>query len=210
MTTTHELTDVLTRVMGDDKLCKRFLQDPQLIVKQYPDLDIEQRDLLVRFFATTAACLQEELRGSRFAQERLEQIFLSSRKAFNDIRVMNWIAFGIGIVLIALSVRLGATGQREVYVALFGTMGVVTLVAYLLVRPMHGVRNALSDFLQAHIIFDTANQQIGVWHHFEPGCEEEVEKASRALQGIRETTVRLLEDVLEGKKGRLSGKEAVP
>jgi deoxyxylulose-5-phosphate synthase len=107
-----------------------------------------------------------------------------------------------------VSVWLGITGQREIYVLLFGGMGIVSLIAYLLVRPMQGVRDALSDFLQAHITFDTANQQIGAWHpkYFMPKDIHEVQQVSDTLQGIRESSARLLEHVLEQKGTELTRK----
>ncbi len=197
--TAPELADVFTRLTKDEALFRRLLRDPYSLAQEYPNLNREHAELLTRFFAAAAACVDEESEGTRFAAKRLSEIFRSSQQAFTDIRRMNWIAFVVGLGLVALSVWLGITGQSAIYAGLFGTMGVVTLVTYLLVRPMRGVRDALSDFLQSHIIFETVNQQIGVWYQFRPSSLEEAEAVSRSLEAIRETSARLLEDMLEGK-----------
>lgn len=190
------LTDILKRTVTDDEFLKILAEHPQKAFKEYPSLTTEERASLVKLF--------EKFTGVGFATHKLEEVFESSRRAFIDMRIMNWIAFLVGIVLVSVSIWLGISGQREVYVAIFGSMGIVSLITYLLVRPMKGVRDALSDFLQAHITFETVNQQIGIWHpeHFKPKDIQDVREASNALQAIRESSVRLLQEVLEEKSAK--------
>jgi len=157
--------------------------------------------------------LLDEKRGKMLATHKLEEIFKSSHKAFTDMRIMNWIAFAVGIILIGVSVGLGISGQREIYVSLFGGAGILSLFA-IIFRPMKGVRDALSDFLQACVISDSFNHQIGVWFEFthvqnEEGKEirrtltlEEAKEASKALHGIMESSTRLLREILENKDSK--------
>jgi len=186
------LTDVLERAAVDEEFLKRLREQPQEAIKEYvSSLNPEERDALVDLF--------EKLKGAGLAAHIFEEVFLSSRRAFTHMLIMNWVIFSVGVILVLLSIWLGVSGQREVYVAIFGGMGIVSLIGYLLVRPMKGVRDALSDFLQAHIIYDSFNHQIGVWYHFKPSNIEETKEASKALQDIRESSVHLLQEALEDK-----------
>jgi len=208
MNTAVEIADVLKDAVGNDQVLDRWLDRPQDIGTQYRSLSPEAKDLLIEFFRQINLRIDARVRGDREALDRVMQIFRASQKAFNDMRWMNWIIFSVGVALVVVSVGLGITGQREVYVLLFGGMGVVSLIVYLLVRPMQGVRDALSDFLQAHITFETVNQQIGAWHpkYFMPKDIHEVQQVSDALQGIRESSARLLEHVLEHEGTELTRK----
>lgn len=192
MPTVSDLTRVLSATIKDEDLFRQLLSDPYSVRQRYPELDQEQAGLLVALFMEARAQMQRDAAGRRVAEKRLQDIFSCLQRAFTDLRLMNWIAFIVGLGLVVLAVWLGVTGQDVIYAALFGTMGVVTLVAYLIFKPMRGVRNAISEFLQAHIIFDTANHQIGVWYTFKPGNLHEAQAASRALGEIRETSVDLL------------------
>ncbi len=208
MNTAIEMADVLKDALENDQVLDRWLERPQDIDKHYSSLSPEVKELLVKFFRQINLQIDAHVRGDVSALDRVMQVFQSSQRAFNDMRLMNWITFSVGVALVAVSVWLGITGQREIYVLLFGGMGIVSLIAYLLVRPMQGVRDALSDFLQAHITFDTANQQIGAWHpkYFMPKDIHEVQQVSDTLQGIRESSARLLEHVLEQKGTELTRK----
>ncbi len=208
MNTAIEMADVLKDALENDQVLDRWLERPQDIYKHYSSLSPEVKELLVKFFRQINLQIDARVRGDLLAHDRVKQVFHSSQTAFNDMRLMNLIIFIVGVALVTVSVWLGITGQREIYVLLFGGMGIVSLIAYLLVRPMQGVRDALSDFLQAHITFDTANQQIGAWHpkYFMPKDIHEVQQVSDALQGIRESSARLLEHVLEQKGTELTRK----
>ncbi len=197
---TADWTDVLKEILKDPNAIRRLLEHPQSIGERYGSLPPEMRDLLIEFFQQVRAEIDSRIKGDLLARDKVYRVFQSSQHAFNDMRVMNRIIFGIGILLIGVSLWLAFTGQREAYVLLFGTGGIVTLLTHLF-RPLRGVRDALSDFLQAHITFETVNQQIGAWHptYFQPRDINEVQQVSDALQGIRESSVRLLQHALEEK-----------
>jgi len=201
MNHTCTLTDILREAVKDEKFLDRLRRYPQEAVRKH-SLSFDDEVVIVDLF--------KKLSGEELARRKVEEVFESSRYAFTEMRVMNWLIFMIGIVFVAVAIWLGISGQREVYVLLFGAAGISSLYAQLF-RPMKGVRDALSDFLQAHIIFESANHQIGVWYNFEYTQDEEgnairrtlsleeAKEVSKALQEIRESSARLLQEVLEGK-----------
>jgi ABC-type multidrug transport system fused ATPase/permease subunit len=151
---------------------------------------------------------EEARKDQEAARKKVDDVFDSSRKAFTDMRVMNWVVFVVSVFLVALAVWLGVTGQQAVYALLFGTLGIFSLVA-MLFRPMWGVRDALCDFLQAHMTFESFNQQVGVWWEVKGGGQEtlrhfqtvaEAREASQDLERARETSVRLLQEMLKEKE----------
>ena len=202
MSPSNDWSSLLQEASKDPQLAGRLIENPRGVL-QDPRWAIgpEEGQVLERFLAQINRYYETRAGGQGLATYKVAQVFESSQHAFSDMRIMNWGVFLVGIILVATSLVLGVTGQREMYVLLFGGMGIVGLVTFLLVRPIHQVRDALSNFLQAHITFETMNHQIGVWdpRYFTPKDIEQVKEMSQALGQIRESSVRVLQDVLEEK-----------
>jgi hypothetical protein len=74
---------------------------------------------------------EEAWKAQEAARRKVDDVFDSSRKAFTDMRLMNWVVFVISVALVLLAVWLGVTGQQVACPLLFGTLGIFSLVAML-------------------------------------------------------------------------------
>lgn len=125
-------------------------------------------------------------------------------------RVIKWMAIamfttGLMLFIAAAVVSLLTDDAKDALV--FGGLGTATFVALFLTGPIERSQNALSNLVQAEILFMNFFEQITFWENFaftQEGTppvpnKTNIEKASNALQERTSQTSQLLRKYVETK-----------
>ena len=138
-----------------------------------------------------------------FAFDLFKKSVASARKTFDRVSYMSYIIFGVGISLFTVSAVTGLMQGKEAFSIAFGTFGVASFVSFFIFSPSKDVQSALSNLIQIEIIFMSFWNQIHFWAR--PGASSdpnEKDQASAKLQDLTRNLVTMLEENIEGKKGK--------
>ena len=94
--------------------------------------------------------LQDEIETR--ARSQLGVLETKATKTFQDLRVMIWATFAIGILLIVTSLLLFIFQQRTLEVLGLSTLGAADWLALFLYKPMDRLQKANADFSQQVLI----------------------------------------------------------
>jgi hypothetical protein len=135
---------------------------------------------------------------TKYSIDVLKMSIGSSKKAFDRISLMFYIIFAVGITLFILSAISGLLGDRSYESAIFGTLGLINFVVFFIFGPSSNVQRALSNLLQAEIIFINFWDQLHFWVPYGLSKDKhEKEMGSAKLQELTEKILKMLESYLE-------------
>lgn len=76
----------------------------------------------------------------------------NAKTTFNDLRYMIWIAFILGLALIAVAIYLFVFEERTLEVLGLSTLGVADWLALFVYKPMDRLQKANADYVQQFVI----------------------------------------------------------
>jgi len=91
---------------------------------------------------------------------------------------MSYIIFGVGISLFVASAISGLVQNRTTETATFGALGITNFVVLFIFSPSARVQKALSNLLQAQIIYQDFWDQIRFWAPYGISEKPEEKKTS--------------------------------
>jgi uncharacterized membrane protein len=137
----------------------------------------------------------------RYAVEVLKTTVHSARISFSRISLMSYIIFGVGISLFTLSALFGLYFREESFTTIFGVLGVANFVSLFIFGPSKNVQKALSNLLQAEVIFMNFWDQVHFWGKYTVSDDLSVVKeASDNLHRITKECISMLEKYIEETK----------
>ena len=136
----------------------------------------------------------------------LQNTMESAKQTYGRISVMSYIIFGIGISLFIASFITGISNPKEPLVTgILGALGIANFVTYFIFRPIQNIQKALSNLLQAEIIYMNFWDQIHFWAPYGGSNKIEITReGSERLNNLTKETLKMLQDYLESsnhKKG---------
>lgn len=139
-----------------------------------------------------------------FAFEVFKNSITESRRTFSRISLMAYIIFGVGIFLFTLSAITGLMQGKEAFSISFGALGVISFVSFFILSPAKNVQTALSNLLQAEIIFMNFWNQLHFWTSYGTSKDPNMkEKGSSRLEQLTIEIVKTLEENLEGNNKKM-------
>lgn len=105
--------------------------------------------------ATKKGLRRLQIEVENLATERKTSLEANARSVFRDLRVMIWVTFVLGFVLVALSVIWFAFGKGTPSVLGMGAVGVADLFALFFYKPMDRLQSADKDYLQQIVVLKT-------------------------------------------------------
>jgi hypothetical protein len=86
--------------------------------------------------------------------------------AYRSTLIMHNVTFYLGIVLILSAVYSAYMGS-EFLSAIFGSIGIATIISLFLKDPVKGLHQSIGNLIQLEIIFNSYARQLGYWKVYE-------------------------------------------
>jgi hypothetical protein len=117
---------------------------------------------------------------------------------YGKILFMSYIIFAVGISMFLFTSISSLVKGLELYSIAFGSLGIASFVSFFIFSPVSKVQSALSNLLQAEILYMNFWDQIHFWAPLAMQPDIAVKKAgSEGLHKATEKTVKLLQGYLE-------------
>lgn len=134
-----------------------------------------------------------------------------SRRFLNKIFYISYGIFGGGIGFFILSFLSGSGLMgNELGVSLtvtFGLLGILNFIAYFIFNPSKQIQLEISNLLKLEMIYMNFWDQLNFWRPFGNSNDEDKKReASERLHSAAKTSIELLQQYLEEKKGTGSTK----
>lgn len=124
-----------------------------------------------------------------------------ARRAFRNLRFLSNATFATGLLLFVVSAVSGLILQRETFSLVFGGLGTVAILAFFLTKPKEEIQTALSNLLQAEVIFLDFYDQLHFWAPYATeGDFEQRKKASLALNEATSFALQAFQQYIEPNK----------
>lgn len=141
----------------------------------------------------------------RYTVQILKDTLDTARQTYRVIKWMTIAMFATGLALFIAAAVVSLVTEESRYAVVFGGLGTVTFVALFFTGPIDKSQNALSNLVQAEILFMNFFEQITFWENFALAPEgnpprpnkDNIEKASTALQERTLQTSQLLQEYVE-------------
>lgn len=140
-----------------------------------------------------------------FAFRVFKKSIAQSTKTFSRISLMSYAIFGVGIFLFTLSAITSIWQGKEYFSIGFGALGVISFVSLFIISPTKRIQTALSNLLQAEMLFMNFWNQLHFWTTF--GASENImlkEKGSERLHTLTLEIISKLESNLKGTRNDIS------
>jgi ABC-type multidrug transport system fused ATPase/permease subunit len=131
----------------------------------------------------------------------LENAINDAQIAFKNLRSLSNITFFSGLILIMIAAITGLFLQKETFSLIFGGLGTLFVFTIFLMKPKEEIQIALSNLLQAEIIFLDFHNQMYFWAPYIRKATNisEKQKASEEMHNAAKNAVELLQKCLEPK-----------
>lgn len=160
--------------------------------------------------------LKRDKSRDEMADYSMEIAKKTTEAAFNtyrNISIMNIVMFAVGIGLFASAGILSAVFKESFYGFVLGGLGGADFIAWFMYRPMKQSQQALSDLIQASIIYQNYYNQERIWERVgylqyeTTGARiEDLEKMSEALHRVTSECVELAQKYIENSETQTSGR----
>jgi hypothetical protein len=145
----------------------------------------------------------------RYTVQILKDTLDTARQTYRVIKWMTIMMFSTGLALFAAAGIVGLVTDDAKDALIFGGLGGAAFAALFLTGPIDKSQDALSNLVQAEVLFMNYFEQITFWENYAfrqegtpPGpSKANIEKASSALQERTNQTSQLLQKYVETKGG---------
>jgi hypothetical protein len=139
------------------------------------------------------AQVKRGLELGRFGLDLLKQTLGYAKQTYRAITLMNQAMFVLGFGLFLFAAVYGVISKNLQLTAVFGGLGVASFVTIFLITPIDKTQNALSNLIQAEVVFTNYFEQMAV---AEALAQTNLEGASELLQKRSERAIWLLQAYL--------------
>jgi hypothetical protein len=140
--------------------------------------------------AVRTAQIKRGLELGKFGVDLLKDTLGHAKQTYRAITLMNQAMFALGFALFLFAAVYGAISKNVQITAVFGGLGVASFVTIFLVTPIDKTQEALSNLIQAEVVFTNYFEQMAV---AETLAQTNLEKASELLQMRSERAICLLQ-----------------
>jgi hypothetical protein len=141
--------------------------------------------------ALRAAQIKRGLELGRFGVDLLKGTLEHAKQTYRAITLMNQAMFVLGFGLFLFAAIYGVISKNVQITAAFGGLGVASFVTIFLVTPIDKTQDALSNLIQAEVVFTNYFEQMAA---AETLAQTNLEKASELVQIRSERAICLLQN----------------
>jgi hypothetical protein len=137
--------------------------------------------------------------SQRILRDLLKNAINDAQLAYKNLRTLSNVTFYSGLILIIFAAVTGVVLQKETYSLIFGGAGTAFVLAFFFMKPKEEIQTALSNLLQAEIIFLDFYDQMNLWAPCIQKAKSIADRqtASAELHKVATNAVELLQKYLE-------------
>jgi hypothetical protein len=131
------------------------------------------------------------------AEDMIRDAIDQVKPAYWSMLLMHNVTFYLGVILILAAIYSSYEG-RDLFSAIFGGVGLGTIVFLFFRQPIRGLQRSISNLIQLEVIYNSYAKQMGYWKAYEKNMHVAVKKeVIHEIEMCTQRTIHLIQKYCE-------------